>query len=691
MNYQTNPSWRSILAVPLTLLPFSAQSELIGYFKLDGNFDDSSGNGNTGELFGGASYIAESPAVMGGGQSVVFDGQPGTYGAINSSPKEGLAITAQPFHSVSMWVKADGLQNQDKRIFSEARADSNDPLFNVGTANNANNGTVDIYIRNGGSLNHPRSIGEAFDGTWHHVAWTAQGKVMDLYIDGVFDSQFDYNAINDFIPTTTTIGGILRGSDCCNYFGNIDEVAIWDSILSADDIASLAEGISADELTGVKPNLDLDDDGLPNTWEVENGLDPNDNGSVDPKNGADGDPDNDQLSNADEFANGSDPNDSDTDSDEVNDAQEIALGTDILDPDSDGDGLLDGDEVTRGTNPLEADTDGDGITDNGEVLAGTDPKDPNSFPSEDDTLAAYWPLDSTDGTTTPDLGPYGYDLELRNMDATNFVTSEGRAAVSFDGIEDFLVRKSEANDILPISKNGSFTISMWIKAAGTGQNDRRFFSESSEINNNPLFNIGTRNNGSDNTVDIYLRDGGSPNHQFSTTEPFDDTWHHIAYTHDDTTMTIQLYVDGVLDRDDWTFKDVISPDVNYTTIGAILRANPSHWAQGLVDEVSLWSSVLPATTIAELASGATPIEVTGGGTIFGITSVDRKENGNISLTWNSRPSTAYVLEASLDLATWVEIDDGVQSQGEETTYVFPSGVPGLDTDIEHRIFFRIRK
>jgi hypothetical protein len=691
MNYQTPSYWRPILAGSLALLPFSAQSELVGYYKFDGNFDDSSGNGNTGELFGGASYVPESPTVLGGGQSILFDGQPGTYGAINPSPKEGLAITAQPFHSVSMWVKADGLQNRDKRIFSEAQSTDNNPLFNVGTANNADNGTVDIYIRAGASLNHPRSIGIAFDDTWHHVAWTAQGKVMDLYIDGVFDSQFDYNTVNDFIPTTTTIGGILRASDCCNYFGNIDEVALWDSILSADDIASLAEGTSADELTGVKPNLDLDDDGLPNKWEGENGLDPNDNGSVDPKNGANGDPDNDQLTNADEFANGSNPNDADTDSDEVKDAQEIALGTDILDPDSDGDGLLDGDEVTRGTNPLAADTDGDGITDNGEILAGTDPKDPNSFPSEDDTLAAYWPLDSTDGATTPDLGPYGYDLELRNMDATNFVTSEGRAVASFDGIEDFLVRKSSANDILPISKNAAFTISMWIKAAGAGQNDRRFFSESSEFSNDPLFNIGTRNNGSDNTVDVYLRDGGSPNHQFSTTEPFDDTWHHIAYTHDDATMTIQLYVDGVLDRDNWTFKDIVSPDVNYTTIGAILRANPSHWAQGLVDEVSLWSSVLPATTIAELASGATPIEVTGGGTIFGITSVDRQENGNVSLTWNSRPNTAYILEASLDLATWVEIDDGVQSQGEKTIYVFPSGVPGLDTDIEPRIFFRIRK
>ena len=100
-----------------------------------------------------------------------------------------------------------GSKIEIKELFSEAQSANNNPLFNVGTANNADNGTVDIYIRAGASLNHPRSIGIAFDDTWHHVAWTAQGKVMDLYIDGVFDSQFDYNAINDFIPTTTTIGG----------------------------------------------------------------------------------------------------------------------------------------------------------------------------------------------------------------------------------------------------------------------------------------------------------------------------------------------------------------------------------------------------------------------------------------------------------------------------------------------------
>jgi hypothetical protein len=60
---------------------------------------------------------------------------------------------------------------------------------------------------------------------------------------------------------------------------------------------------------------DTDGDGLPDGWEVENNLNPLDNGIYnfatgtlgDPKNGAAGDPDNDQISNADELSAGTDP------------------------------------------------------------------------------------------------------------------------------------------------------------------------------------------------------------------------------------------------------------------------------------------------------------------------------------------------------------------------------------------------
>ena len=55
------------------------------------------------------------------------------------------------------------------------------------------------------------------------------------------------------------------------------------------------------------PGPDMDNDGLPNDWEIANGLDPLDDGSVNPDNGAAGDPENDGLPNAEELTLGSDP------------------------------------------------------------------------------------------------------------------------------------------------------------------------------------------------------------------------------------------------------------------------------------------------------------------------------------------------------------------------------------------------
>ena len=46
---------------------------------------------------------------------------------------------------------------------------------------------------------------------------------------------------------------------------------------------------------------DDDGDGLPNSWETYYGLDPNDDGSVDPYQGAAGDPDGDGTTNLEEY------------------------------------------------------------------------------------------------------------------------------------------------------------------------------------------------------------------------------------------------------------------------------------------------------------------------------------------------------------------------------------------------------
>lgn len=85
------------------------------------------------------------------------------------------------------------------------------------------------------------------------------------------------------------------------------------------------------------------------------------------------DSDGDGLTDEEERALGTDPNNPDTDGDGLSDGEEVELGTDPTNPDTDGDGLSDGEEVSLGTDPTNPDTDGDGILDGSEVIVGTDP------------------------------------------------------------------------------------------------------------------------------------------------------------------------------------------------------------------------------------------------------------------------------------------------------------------------------
>ena len=115
---------------------------------------------------------------------------------------------------------------------------------------------------------------------------------------------------------------------------------------------------------------DTDGDGLSDFWEIEKGLDPNDDGSIDPANGADGDPDGDGLTNEFEYWYGGDPHLTDTDSDGLNDYDEAFVhSTSPANSDSDGDSLSDFSEIyTHGTNPTLWDTDEDTLSDGDEIL-----------------------------------------------------------------------------------------------------------------------------------------------------------------------------------------------------------------------------------------------------------------------------------------------------------------------------------
>ena len=209
------------------------------------------------------------------------------------------------------------------------------------------------------------------------------------------------------------------------------------------------------ELFGSTEIFDDDMDGLDDTWETANGLDPADDGTVgetvpvakDGPNGALGDPDGDTLTNEEEFNRGTKPNEKDTDGDglddniETNDGtfDDLAsdTGTDPNNSDTDGDGLPDGIETNdgtndgptdRGTNPLLADTDNDSTSDGIEIDLGTDPLNPNSTPFSIEILGigagALLGGDLTDVDDVHDEVAYNPPGDFGGFDATFTASKE---------------------------------------------------------------------------------------------------------------------------------------------------------------------------------------------------------------------------------------------------------------------------
>jgi hypothetical protein len=178
---------------------------------------------------------------------------------------------------------------------------------------------------------------------------------------------------------------------------------------------------------------DTDKDGLPDWWEVANGLDPTDSTG---NNGASGDPDQDRLTNKEEYDGDpswkekhSNPKNPDTDGDGYNDRWEKDNKFDPTDPashpvntpgsatDSDKDGLPDWWEVANDLDPTDSsgingaggDPDADGLTNkeeyDGDPAWKEDHTDPNNPDTDGDGYNDKWEKDNKFDPTDPASHP----------------------------------------------------------------------------------------------------------------------------------------------------------------------------------------------------------------------------------------------------------------------------------------------
>jgi len=555
------------------------------------------------------------------------------------------------------------------------------------------------------------------------------------------------------------------------YNGLIDDIAVWDLVLTEIQIQTLTEGanpFSPD--TGDDTENGGAGDGMDDGWELANGLDPavddsaenpdNDgltnleewNGgdnSTDPMNA---DSDDDDLTDGDEVhSHSTNPNDNDSDDDGLKDGAEIAANTLPLDADTDDDMMGDGyeidnghdpllaaedadndgslnlEEYQRGTDPNVEDTDMDGVEDGGgtfvsEMMTGTDPLNPDTdsdgLNDGDELTAGADPFNpDTDGDTVPDgidddplsggegieFGLVSYwplDADLMDAADDNHGTAEGGVipfetgkfdnAINLDGTLNVIITGGEESEF--DFTGGSMTVSVWCTATAIDTNWQCLIAKG-ESNG---WRIHRR--GADFPEELSWTGGVGDTPAHGTpimigTDP--ETWHHVVGVTDGATGIETLYIDNV----EVATKPgaVLQDRANRMRIGDNPDALGRGW-NGKIDDVAIWARALSVDEIAEIwadGDGASIEVLLGGGSGLGltITNISVAENGNVSLTWNSRSSagTTYAIYSTADLSIpledWSEIDDSIATEGESTTYI----VPAVFLDDADKLFFSVRK
>jgi hypothetical protein len=219
----------------------SINNNLIFCLPFNGNANDETGNGYDGSVSGAT---LSTDRFGNANKAYYFDGTNDYIDLAQNLPDMTTL-------SMSLWVKPTGNASTNGFIVFDGDANCGNDLY--------------IYYKNGVLYFAANKGGAQLDGTsgsgvvsasilnsWTHVAWTMTSTQSLIYLNGSLVATFNKTASQTGYHNTPSIGslndggGAPCGSARSDYFeGYIDDIRLYDRVLSSTEVTQLSECINS--------------------------------------------------------------------------------------------------------------------------------------------------------------------------------------------------------------------------------------------------------------------------------------------------------------------------------------------------------------------------------------------------------------------------------------------------------------
>ena len=228
----------------------SLSDGLMAYYPFNGNANDESGHGNNGTVYGATST---ADRLGNPNRAYSFDGVDDYIFAPDSDSLDLTTTgTVAPTGTLAAWVNVPTGANDDltaavaKMIHSSGGGVSYSLLNRLaGYTPGGVYGTYQAILADAHDGSSSTSAGyyhDISDGTWHHLAFTWDGPVGKMYIDGQDATESSSSGTGAMVSTFGLYIGryyYVPHGTWYSWDGSIDEVRIYDRALSADEIRGL--------------------------------------------------------------------------------------------------------------------------------------------------------------------------------------------------------------------------------------------------------------------------------------------------------------------------------------------------------------------------------------------------------------------------------------------------------------------